>query len=163
MVALLAYVHMNFLDVMNFKKDKTEVLSMYARMAGYDAKGRTRSATLKREALKEEDPTSFTKGFLYSDYQVIEYKPEDLMDPTKFIAAQQVLYSETMLNDCLILSVNQLLRHRFFVQREQVQKLWKESEHYGNAIVDAKKIDYGVSITAFRDFFVKDNHAFSIV
>lgn len=154
---------MNFLDVKNFKKDKTEVLSMYARMAGYDEKGRTRSATLKRDALKEEDPESFTKGFLYSDYHIIEYKPEDLMDPTKFIAAQQVLYSETMLNDCLTLSVNQLLRHRFFVQREQVQKLWKESEHYGNAIVDAKKIDYGVSITAFRDFFVKDNHAFSIV
>ena len=106
---------------------------------------------------------SFTKGFLYSDYQVIEYKPEDLMDPTKFIAAQQVLYSETMLNDCLTLSVNQLLRHRFFVKREQVQMLWKESLHWDNKRVDSKKVDYGVSITAFRDFFVKDSHAFSIV
>ena len=125
MVALLAYVHMNFLDVKFFDMKKATMLSKYAMMAGYDAKGRTRSATLKRDALKEEDPESFTKGFLYSDYQVIEYKPEDLMDPTKFIAAQQVLYSETMLNDCLILAVNQLLRHRFFVQREQVQRLWK--------------------------------------
>ena len=79
---------------------------------------------------------SFTKGFLYSDYQVIEYKPEDLMDPTKFIAAQQLLLKETMLNDCLILAVNQLLRHRFFVQREQVQKLWKESLHWDNIRVD---------------------------
>ena len=89
-------------------------------MAGYDVKRCTRSQTLIREALKEEDPTSFTKGFLYSDYQVIEYKPEDLMDPTKFIAAQQVLLKETMLNDCLTLAVNQVLRHRFFVKREQV-------------------------------------------
>ena len=127
MVALLAYVHMNFLDVKNFKKDKTEVLSKYAMMAGYDVKRCTRSQTLIREARKEEDPTSFTKGFLYSDYQVIEYKPEDLMHPEKFIAAQQVLLKETMLNDCLTLAVNQLLRHRFFVQREQVQRLWKES------------------------------------
>ena len=120
MVALLAYVHMNFLDVKNFKKDKTEVLSTYAMMAGYDVKRCTRSQTLIREALKEEDPTSFTKGFLYSDYQVIEYKPKDLMHPEKFIAAQQVLLKETMLNDCLTLDVNKLLRHRFFVKREQV-------------------------------------------
>ena len=105
-------------------------------MAGYDVKGRTRSATLKRDALKEEDPESFTKGFLYSDYQVIEYKPEVLMDPKKFIAAQQIKYSETMLNDCLILAVNQLLHHRFFVQRDQVQKLWKESLHWDNIRVD---------------------------
>ena len=42
------------------------------------------------------------------------------MLPNAFIAAQQVLYKETMLNDCLTLSVNQLLRHRFLVEREQV-------------------------------------------
>ena len=123
----MAFVHMNFLNVKFYDMSKAAMLSKFAMLAGYDAKGRTRSATLKRDALKEEDPMSFTKGFLYSDYQVIEYKPEDLMDPTKFIAAQQVLYSETMLNDCLILAVNQLLCHRFFVQREQVQRLWKES------------------------------------
>lgn len=132
-------------------------------MAGYDVKRCTRSQTLIREARKEEDPTSFTKGFLYSDYQVIEYKPEDLMHPEKFIAAQQVLLKETMLNDCLTLAVNQLLRHRFFVQREQVQRLWKESLHWENKRVDAKKVDYGVSITAYREFFVKGNDVFSIV
>jgi hypothetical protein len=59
--------------------------------------------------------STFTKGPLYTDYHVVEYAPEKLMLPNAFIAAQQVLYKEKMLNDCLTLSVNQLLRHRFFV------------------------------------------------
>jgi hypothetical protein len=68
-----------------------------------------------------------------------------------------------MLNDCLTFSVNQLLRHRFFVQREQVQRLWKESIHWKQDRVDARKVEFGVSISAFRDFFVKEHLAFSIV
>lgn len=106
MVTLLAYVQMNFFDVKFYKMKKAAMLSKYAMRAGFDDKRHTRSHTLMREARKQEDPMSFTKGFLYSDYQVIEYKPEDLMRPDRFIAAQQVLYSETMLNDCLTLAVN---------------------------------------------------------
>ena len=49
---------------------------------------------------------SFTTGFLYSDYQIIEYRPEKLLIPNHFIPAQQVRFDETMLNDCLTLSVN---------------------------------------------------------
>ena len=131
-------------------------------MAGYDPKRVTRSQTIKREEKKETAPATFTTGPLYTDYQVVEYAPEKLMLPNAFIAAQQVLYQETMLNDCLTFAVNQLLRHRFFVEREQVQRLWKESEHYGPTTVDARKINRGVSIAAFKDFFVKDNNVFSI-
>ena len=106
-------------------------------MAGYDPKRVTRSQTIKREEKKETAPATFTTGPLYTDYQVVEYAPEKLMLPNAFIAAQQVLYQETMLNDCLTLSVNQLLRHRFFVEREQVQRLWKEAVHRSGDIVDA--------------------------
>ena len=48
------------------------------------------------------------------------------------------------------------------MEREQVQRLWKESEHYGPTTVDARKINRGVSIAAFKEFFVKDNNVFSI-
>ena len=67
-----------------------------------------------------------------------------------------------MLNDCLSLSVNQLLRQRFFVQREQIQRLWKQSLCASDSYVNVKKIDYGVSITAFKNLFVNDSKAYSI-
>jgi hypothetical protein len=68
-----------------------------------------------------------------------------------------------MLNDCLTFSINQLLRHHFFVKREQVQRLWKESIHWKQDRVDEKKVEFGVSVLAFRDFFVKEHYAYSIV
>jgi hypothetical protein len=48
------------------------------------------------------------------------------MIPNEFIAAQQVKFRETGFNDCLTYAVNQAVRYRFFVTREQVQKLWKD-------------------------------------
>ena len=37
------------------------------------------------------------------------------------------------------------------------------SLHWSQERADSRKIDYGVSVLAFRDFFVKDHLAFSIV
>jgi hypothetical protein len=68
-----------------------------------------------------------------------------------------------MLNDCLTLCVNQLVRYAFFVMREQVQRLWMHAECKSAKYVDNKKVNFGVSVKAFRDFFVKDHHAYSIV
>ena len=68
-----------------------------------------------------------------------------------------------MLNDCLTLCVNQLLRYAFFIMREQVQRLWMYAGHLSADYVDNKKVNFGVSVKAFRDFFVKDHHAYSIV
>lgn len=80
-----------------------------------------------------------------------------------FIPAQQVNYEATMKNDCLTFNVNQLLRHHFFVTREQVQTLWRETVHWGQQRVDDRKIKQGVSVAAFKDFFVKDGFVFSVV
>jgi hypothetical protein len=41
--------------------------------------------------------------------------------------------------------------------------LWRDSCHLSEKIVNEKKTDFGVSISAFRDFFVKDNKVYSIV
>jgi hypothetical protein len=84
------------------------------------------------------------------------------MIPNEFIAAQQVKYRETGFNDCLTYSVNQTLRCRFFVTREQVQKLWKDTMKVNDEYVNSRKTNHGVSISAFKEFFVKDNQVFSI-
>jgi hypothetical protein len=42
------------------------------------------------------------------------------MNKNEFIPAQTVNYIDTGLNDCLTLSINQLLRFYFFTMREQV-------------------------------------------
>lgn len=102
-------------------------MTKYANLAGYDPKGRTRSQTQSKEVTKKTAPASFTTGFIYTHYRTVEYVPDKLMLPNMVVPAVPVNYEETMLNDCLTLSVNQLLRHQFFVQREQVQRLWKSS------------------------------------
>lgn len=84
------------------------------------------------------------------------------MIPNEFIAAQQVKFRETGFNDCLTYAVNQAVRYRFFVTREQVQKLWKDSMKTNDDYVNKRKIEHGVSVKAFKEFFVKDNKVFSI-
>ena len=37
------------------------------------------------------------------------------------------------------------------------------SLHWSQERADSRKIDYGVSVLAFRDYFVKDHQSFSIV
>jgi hypothetical protein len=77
------------------------------------------------------------------------------MIPNNFIAAQQVNFEATMKNDCLTFNINQLLRHYFFVTREQVMRLWKHTSQKGDKELNRRKVNQGVSDTAFRDFFVK--------
>lgn len=163
MVAILSFVQKNFNQVAYFDRDKTALLDKFATMAGDDPSRRNRSQNQRKEQIKLDEPASFTTGFLYSEYQVIEYCPDKLMLPNMCIPVQQVTYDETMLNDCLTLSVNQLLRHQFFVSREQVQRLWRQSQCWGQDRADIRKVEYGVSINAFKDFFVKDNLSYSIV
>jgi len=153
---------MNLVDVEFLNKDLDKQLTKYATIAGANTR-LTRSQTQERIALQEDEPETFISGKLYKNYNVVEYEPDKLMIGNNFIPAQQVLFEETMLNDCLAFNVNQLLRHRFFTKRQQVQKLWKETLCKGDEYVNKKKKDSGVSITAFRDFFVKDGKVFSIV
>lgn len=136
MVAILSFVQKNFNQVAYFDKDKTAVLDKFASMAGDDPSRRNRSQNQRKEQIKLDEPASFTTGFLYSEYQVIEYCPDKLMQPNMCVPAQQVTYTETMLNDCLTLSVNQLLRHRFFTMREQVQRLWMQTGRLNNFYVE---------------------------
>ena len=53
----------------------------------------------------------------------LEYKPQKLMDPTNRIAAEEFTNTETMLNDCLDKSVNQMIFWKFFTCREQTSPL----------------------------------------
>jgi hypothetical protein len=85
------------------------------------------------------------------------------MIPNDFIAAQQVNFEATMKNDCLTFNINQLLRHHFFVTREQVMRLWKHTSQKGDKELSRRKVNQGVSDTAFRDFFVKNGEVFSVV
>jgi hypothetical protein len=38
-----------------------------------------------------------------------------------------------------------------------------QSQRYGQDRADDRKVEYGVSVHAFKDFFVKDNFSYSIV
>ena len=163
MVAIISFLQENLSHVANFNKDKTADLKKYATMAGDDPLRRTRSQNQRKEQIKLDEPASFTTGYLYSDYQVVEYRPEKLMKKNQCIAAQQVSFDETMLNDCTSLSVNQLLRFPFFTMREQVQRLWKESLCTSDSYVNSRKLEKGVSIISFKDFFVKKHFSYSIV
>ena len=109
------------------------------------------------------NPHSYTEGFLYSDKQTLEYKPEKLLQHNKVVPAHRLSYKQTMMNDCLPFAVNQLVRHEFFCSREQVQRLWQSSVHWSQLRVDEKKVQFGVSIKAFKEFFVKDGLAYSFV
>jgi hypothetical protein len=68
-----------------------------------------------------------------------------------------------MRNDCLTLTVNQAVRHQFFVTRDQVQNLWKETNKCSLAVVNKIKVEKGVSVGAFKEFFVKDNFVYSVI
>ena len=70
---------MNMAEVAYFDKEKTALLEKFATLAGHDPIKLTRKQTLRREALKKSNPSTFTTGFLYSDYQITEYAPEKAM------------------------------------------------------------------------------------
>ena len=89
-------------------------------MAGYSFFKLTRSKASKKNNQVEEEKTSstFTTGYLYSNYEITEYAPEKVMMKNEYIAAQEVKTSDTLFNDCLTLGVNQTLRYPFFTKRE---------------------------------------------
>ena len=110
-----------------------------------------------RRKKQEEEPATFTTGFLYKDYRIVEYAPEKLLCPNQLIPAQQVNFADTMRNDCLTYTINQAVRHPFFTKREQVQNLWATNAKKSLAVVNERKVEKGVSFGAFRDFFVKED------
>jgi hypothetical protein len=79
MIAFLSLIQMNMDEVAFFDKDKAALLDSFAMLAGHDPIKLTRAQTLRREALKKSNPSTFTTGFLYSDYQITEYAPEKAM------------------------------------------------------------------------------------
>ena len=85
------------------------------------------------------------------------------MIKNQLIPAQQVDFKDTMRNDCLTLTVNQAVRHQFFVTREQVQDLWKSKAKCSLEVVNKIKVEKGVSVGAFKEFFVKDNLVYSLI
>ena len=79
LIAFLSLIQMNMAEVAYFDKNKTALLEKFATLAGHDPIKLTRAQTLRREALKKSNPSTFTTGFLYSDYQITEYAPEKAM------------------------------------------------------------------------------------
>ena len=116
----------------------------------------------KFNQLKKEHPELFKEGYLYPDAQILEYRPDKLLNPTTAIAAQKIDDTETLLNDCLALAVNRLVHWKFFVAREQIIRLQERKLHERKSFVEKGKIEYGSSIMAFKDFFVKDHRAYSL-
>ena len=92
----------------------------------------------------------------------LEYKPHKLMDPTNRIGAEAFSNTETMLNDCLVKSVNQMICWKFFTCREQTSHLMRLRLGLSDDRANQTKTEFGLSITAFRDFFVKDHKAYSL-
>lgn len=120
MIAFLSLIQLNLPEVAYFDRDKAALLESFAKNAGHDPTKFTRAQTEQRELLQKSNPSTFTTGFLYSDFQIVSYAPEKLLIPNEFIAAQQMKFKETGFNDCLSYSVNQLVRYRFFIMREQI-------------------------------------------
>ena len=116
----------------------------------------------KFNQLKKEHPELFKEGYLYPDAQILEYRPDKLLNPATAIAAQKIDDTETLINDCLALAVNRLVHWKFFVSREQIIRLQERKLHKATSIVEKGKIEYGASILAFKDFFVKDHRAYSL-
>ena len=76
-------------------------------MAGYSFFKLTRSKASNINKLEEEKSSStFTTGYLYSNYEITEYAPEKVVMKNEYIAAQEVKTSDTLFNDCLTLGVN---------------------------------------------------------
>ena len=85
------------------------------------------------------------------------------MIKNQLIPAQQVEFKDTMRNDCLTQTVNQALRHQFFVTRDQVQNLWASRTKRSVAVVNKIKVEKGVSVGAFKEFFVKGDLVYSLI
>ena len=77
----------------------------------------------------------------------LEYKPHKLMDPTNRIGAEAFSNTETMFNDCLVKSVNQMICWKFFTCREQTSRLMKP---------DMKTIVASALRLRFKEFAPKD-------
>ena len=92
----------------------------------------------------------------------LEYKPHKLMDPTNRIGAEAFTNTETMLNDCLVKSVNQMIWWKFFTCKRQTSRLMRVRLGLSEDRANFTKIEFGLSITAFRDFFVKDHKTYSL-
>ena len=80
-IALLSFLQTNYDDVANFDLSKTANLRKYALMAGDNSIKYTRAQMQMKEQLKKSKPASFTTGYLYSEYRIIEYDPSKLMIP----------------------------------------------------------------------------------
>lgn len=151
-VCLLCYVECNLAAVRDL--DKTKKLRKWAEMAGDDESLRTRVQKARRKELQLNETHRFTQGLLYPDRMTPEYAPDQLLQANQVVAPNQLTNEETMVNDCLTRSVNQAVRHELFISREQVQRLWMVSGKFSKEYVDYRKVEFGVSIKAFKEFFV---------
>ena len=59
-------------------------------------------------------------------------------------------------------SVNYALRFPYFVDREQVGRLVKLTQNVNQEKMEADKKRGGAPVSAFKDFFLKDDHSFSL-
>jgi hypothetical protein len=106
MVTFTAFLQINIDDVEFFYKRKVKLLKENVMIAGHSPHMLTREKTQKRKEEQINHPSTFTTGFVYSHYHIIEYDPSKVMNKNEFIPAQTVKYIDTGLYDCLTLSIN---------------------------------------------------------
>ena len=80
MVTFTAFLQINIDDVEFFNKRKVKLLKENALIAGHSPHMLTREKTQKRKEEQINHPSTFTTGFLYSHYQIIEYDPSRVMN-----------------------------------------------------------------------------------
>ena len=120
-IALVAYIQLNIMEIEDIDKKTWNKWNAQAKISGFDPDSFTRKENQDKAAAKVNNPDSYTEGFLYSDKQTLEYKPDKLLQHNKVVPVHRLSHKQTMMNDCLPFAMNQLLRWEFFVSREQVQ------------------------------------------
>ena len=79
MVTFTAFMQLNIQDVEFFSKKKYKILKDNATIAGFNPLKLTRAQTQLRKEEQINHPKTFTTGFLYDDYQIVEYDPTKVM------------------------------------------------------------------------------------
>jgi hypothetical protein len=106
------------------------------------------------------DNKVFTQGFLYRGYREQSFNPDRCYDLNEYFFEQPTPMGK-LLNDCLVHSINYALRFPYFVDREQVGRLVMLKQNMTQEKMAADKKRGGVTMSAFKDFFLKDGKSFS--
>jgi len=89
-----------------------------------------------------------------------QYRDQRFLQDTFFPFDRKQVAADT--NDCLVHAVNFAFRYPIFLDRAQVVRLMKKRGHYTLEVTMRDKAQFGVPLSAMRDFVLLDNIAYSL-